>query len=82
MSKRRYSAAKRAREINKQQERARKLARKHGKSADRATPDGAGQVPETETPGGVIPVLPAGTSTDAQAAAAADTPGDSDSDTK
>jgi hypothetical protein len=36
MARPRYTAAKRAREIRKQEERARKLARKHGKSAGRA----------------------------------------------
>jgi hypothetical protein len=35
MARPRYGAAKRAREIRKQEERARKLARKHGKSAAR-----------------------------------------------
>jgi hypothetical protein len=42
MARPRYSAAKRAREIRKQEERARKLARKHGRAAQRAsesTPD-------------------------------------------
>ena len=42
MARPRYSAAKRAREIKKQEERARKLARKHGRSAGRTS---------TETPG-------------------------------
>ncbi|MDR7523629.1 MAG: hypothetical protein QN168_14335 [Armatimonadota bacterium] len=41
MARPRYSAAKRAREIRKQEERARKLARKHGRAAARA----ARQVP-------------------------------------
>lgn len=36
MARPRYSAAKRAREIRKQEERARKLARKHGRAAARA----------------------------------------------
>jgi hypothetical protein len=43
VSKRRYSAAKRAREINKQQERARKLARKHAKRSQRASADAASE---------------------------------------
>jgi len=37
MARPRYTAAKRAREIRKQEERARKLARKHGKAAARAS---------------------------------------------
>jgi hypothetical protein len=36
MARPRYGAAKRAREIRKQEERARKLARKHGKAAGKA----------------------------------------------
>jgi hypothetical protein len=60
MSKRRYSAAKRAREINKAEERARKLARKHGKSRDRTGTDAVpGPEPETAPP--ATPTLPPGT---------------------
>lgn len=46
----RYSATKRAREINKQQERARKLARKQGRTAQRTSPEGVGNstAPEAE----------------------------------
>ena len=60
MSKRRYSAAKRAREINKAEERARKLARKHGKTRAHPERDGAGAAgPETQDP--ATPQLPPGT---------------------
>lgn len=38
MARPRYSAAKRAREIRKQEERARKLARKHGRVAEPEAP--------------------------------------------
>jgi hypothetical protein len=58
MARPRYSAAKRAREIRKQEERARKLARKHGRLAEAqapqapAQPEGAVPVPGPEsTPG-------------------------------
>ena len=44
MARPRYGAAKRAREIRKQEERARKLARKHGRAAARAA---AGPEPES-----------------------------------
>jgi hypothetical protein len=46
----RYSATKRAREINKQQERARKLARKQGRTAQRTSPEDVGNssAPEAE----------------------------------
>ena len=56
MSKRRYSAAKRAREINKAEERARKLARKHGKTR-RPEGDASGTGTATE-PGTVDPATP------------------------
>ena len=51
MARPRYSAAKRAREIRKQEERARKLARKHGRSAQRAS---AG-APDTLAPDSLAP---------------------------
>lgn len=47
----RYSATKRARETNKQQERARKLARKHGRAAQRTRPEGVGKSSAPEAPG-------------------------------
>lgn len=52
MARPRYTAAKRAREIRKQEERARKLARKHGRSAGR-TPVG-----QVEPAPGPTPTLP------------------------
>jgi hypothetical protein len=48
MARPRYGAAKRAREIRKQEERARKLARKHGRAAAKAA--GAETVGTDETP--------------------------------
>ncbi len=51
MARPRYSAAKRAREIRKQEERARKLARKHGRSAQRAS----GGAPDTVAPESLAP---------------------------
>ena len=67
MSKRRYSAAKRAREINKAEERARKLARKHGKTRPRTDSDRAVPVPTSEPEAGAppAPTLPPGTVVDA-----------------
>lgn len=55
MARPRYGAAKRAREIRKQEERARKLARKHGRTAARATgalePESAGTDPSATAQG-------------------------------
>ncbi len=47
----RYSANKRAREISKRQERARKLARKHNRTAQRAASEGTGTstAPDVQT---------------------------------
>jgi hypothetical protein len=59
MSKRRYSAAKRAREINKAEERARKLARKHGKTRRTETDSVPGSEPGAGPP--ETPTLPPGT---------------------
>jgi hypothetical protein len=61
MSKRRYSAAKRAREINKQEERARKLARKHGKSRAQADSDSTAPASEPEAGPPPTPMLPPAT---------------------
>jgi hypothetical protein len=49
MARPRYSAAKRAREIRKQEERARKLARKHGRAAEPEAP------PVMPQPEGIAP---------------------------
>ncbi len=54
MARPRYTAAKRAREIRKQEERARKLARKHGKAAARASERAA----EETTPELPAPISP------------------------
>lgn len=51
MARPRYSATKRAREINKQQERARKLARKHAKRSQRASAEAAGESVALDTQG-------------------------------
>lgn len=65
----RYSANKRAREIRKQEERARKLARKHGRSAQRASrpltsvepmEPLTGPVPQPEDPGRTATPAPEG----------------------
>jgi hypothetical protein len=53
MARPRYSAAKRAREIRKQEERARKLARKHNRAATRST-DSAPEV----VSGDAVPAMP------------------------
>jgi hypothetical protein len=52
MARPRYTAAKRAREIRKQEERARKLARKHNRSAGRM------RASEAEPAPAPIPTLP------------------------
>jgi hypothetical protein len=49
MARPRYSAAKRAREIRKQEERARKLARKHNRAAARSA-NAASQIVPDEAP--------------------------------
>jgi hypothetical protein len=59
MARPRYSAAKRAREIRKQEERARKLARKHGRSSAAAVPTQSPAPPET-LPGEAVSETPAG----------------------
>ncbi len=51
MARPRYSAAKRAREIRKQEERARKLARKHGRVAEPQAPQELQPQPEVAGPG-------------------------------
>jgi hypothetical protein len=61
MSKRRYSAAKRAREINKAEERARKLARKHGKTRAQTDSDNTAPASEPEAGAPPTPTLPPAT---------------------
>jgi len=59
MARPRYSAAKRAREIRKQEERARKLARKHNRLAEPQAPQAPAQ-PEGVIPGPEITPGPEG----------------------